>query len=137
MKTRRDVSLLILYDEKKRILLQHREKDIKILPDYWGFFGGQIEKNETPLQAVKREANEELEYIPAKPKLILTQKYLHPEKEKEYFGKKFVFLSQYDESQKLELREGQGMGWYKIFETNKLKIIDHDREVLKIIEKYL
>jgi len=48
------IALVILYDSKKRLLLQHRSDDSKVLPGYWGFFGGNIEKGETPEKAVKR-----------------------------------------------------------------------------------
>ncbi|HIH17265.1 MAG: 7,8-dihydro-8-oxoguanine triphosphatase [archaeon GW2011_AR6] len=60
---RRDVAVIILYDNKKRILLQHRGKNSPRLPGYWAFFGGGIEKGETPEQAVRRECKEELNYI--------------------------------------------------------------------------
>jgi 8-oxo-dGTP pyrophosphatase MutT (NUDIX family) len=34
----------ILRDEEGRILLQHRDKNIKRFPNCWGFFGGGIEE---------------------------------------------------------------------------------------------
>ena len=57
----RNVSVLALYNDQKEILLQHRSKDALRLPDYWAFFGGGIEGEETPEQAIAREILEELE----------------------------------------------------------------------------
>lgn len=61
MQYKRRVSLLILFDtETKKILLQKRDSDASSLPGYWSFFGGGIEDIESPVEAVKREAMEEL-----------------------------------------------------------------------------
>lgn len=43
-----------------RILLQYRSADAPRYPLHWGFFGGGVEAGETHLQAVLREAEEEL-----------------------------------------------------------------------------
>ena len=56
----RSSALFVLKDKKGKIILQHRDKNIKRFPDYWGFFGSEIERGETPENAVKREAKEEL-----------------------------------------------------------------------------
>ena len=104
---------IILFDKDKRILLQHRTEDDKKYPGMWGFFGGGIEGNETPLEAVKRECFEELNYKLKNPKLILKKKIV---------GKTFfLFLEKYDPSKKLTLQEGQGMGWFRIDEVNEIK----------------
>ncbi|MDP2708681.1 MAG: NUDIX domain-containing protein [bacterium] len=62
----RNVALIILFDQDKKILLQHRAEDAKRLPGYWGFFGGGIDQGETPEQAVRRETMEVLKYIEGK-----------------------------------------------------------------------
>ena len=51
---------IILTDNKGRILLQHRDNDAPRYPGRWGLFGGQLEKDETPEQAVRRETKEEI-----------------------------------------------------------------------------
>lgn len=71
----RNVSLLLLFDEKKRILLQHRTDDAPRLAGYWAFFGGGIEKGETPEDAVRREIMEELEYELVNPNLVMVQDF--------------------------------------------------------------
>jgi len=51
---------VILINNEEMILLQHRGKDARWNQGSWGEFGGQIEKGETPKEAVKRELKEEL-----------------------------------------------------------------------------
>ena len=48
-----------LQNEYNEVLLIHRGKDKKILPGFYNGIGGQIEPNETPLEAIKREVKEE------------------------------------------------------------------------------
>ncbi len=55
----REVAIIIFYNDK--ILLQDR-KGLKKDSADWGFFGGGIEKGETPEEAVIRETEEELEH---------------------------------------------------------------------------
>lgn len=71
-------ALLIPINSKKQILIQDRRGYKK--PD-WGFFGGGIEGEETPLEAVTRETREELQID------------VHPE-ELEYLG---VYVTNKDE----------------------------------------
>ncbi|TSC61550.1 MAG: hypothetical protein G01um101448_1135 [Parcubacteria group bacterium Gr01-1014_48] len=45
------------------VFLQRRSKDAPRLPDFFGFFGGGIEGDETPKEALLREVKEELDYV--------------------------------------------------------------------------
>ncbi|MBI2474857.1 NUDIX domain-containing protein [Candidatus Uhrbacteria bacterium] len=129
----RNVAIIILYDQDKKILLQHRAEDAERLPGYWAFFGGGIEAGETPEQAVKRETLEELNYTLKNPKMIMKQDFLS----KDETNEKHVFVEEFDPSKIITLGEGQNFGWFHLSEINKLKIIDHDIEVLKYIkDKY-
>ena len=125
----KQVSLLLLFDKDKRILFQHRSKDMDNLPNYWAFFGGHIEEGETPEQALVRESEEELEYTPKNPRLAMTQEFEHENIQ----YKKYVYMEEYDNS-KLVQHEGQAMGWYNLDETKNLKMIFHDREVIEFIK---
>ena len=129
----RNVAIIILYDQDKKILLQHRAEDAERLPGYWAFFGGGIEAGETPERAVKRETLEELNYTLKNPRLIMKQDFLS----KDETNEKHVFVEEFDPSKKITLGEGQNFGWFHLSEISRLKIIDHDIEVLKYIkEKY-
>lgn len=125
---KRNVALIILYDEENKILLQHRDKNIKRLPGYWAFFGGGIENQENPKTAVKRETFEELNYSLVRPKLIMIQKIKNT---------KYVFVEKCKDKSLLTLQEGQAMGWYAISETKKLKMSVDDRKILGYIKTKL
>ena len=129
----RNISAIILYNKNKKILLQHRAEDAERLPGYWAFFGGGIEKGETPKQAVRREALEELNYPLDNPKLVMKQIFFYKKEKNE----KYVFMEEYDSSKKLILGEGQNMKWWCLSDLGGLKIVDHDIEVLEYIkDKY-
>lgn len=52
---------LIFLKNNNKILLQLRDNKPTIYyPNYWAPIGGEIEDNETPLEAAKRESNEEI-----------------------------------------------------------------------------
>ena len=129
----RNISAIILYDKNKKILLQHRAEDAERLPGYWAFFGGGIEKGETPEQAVRREALEELNYPLNNPKLIMKQFFFYKNEKNE----KNIFMEEYNPSRELILGEGQDMKWWHLSKLGRLKIVDHDAKVLEYIkDKY-
>lgn len=126
----RNLAVIILYNKNKKILLQHRAEDARRAPGYWGLFGGGIEAGETPEQAVRRETMEELNYQLENLRLVMIQNWRDDKN-------KYVFVEEYNENKKLTLGEGQGLAWYDLTEVGKLKLLDHDREVLEYIkEKY-
>ncbi|MFQ5861542.1 MAG: NUDIX domain-containing protein [Candidatus Brocadiales bacterium] len=134
MEAKYRVALIILYDPGRRLLLQHRTKDAKILPDYWAFFGGSVRQGETPHEAVRREALEELNYKLKAPQLFIEQDFKIGSTE----GYMYVYIEAFDSDKSLlNLQEGQGWGWYKASEVDGLRMIDHDRKLVKSITRYL
>jgi len=125
------VTALILYDEKHRILLQHRTDDAPTFPGRWGFFGGEIERRETPEEAMKRETLEELAYELRRPRLWTIRRFTH----QGLNYTQYVFLEAYDGSE-LILGEGQGMGWFLPSETKDLAMISHAREVVEALGQH-
>ena len=119
-----DASVIILYNEEGKMLLEHRADTRKRWPSVWALFGGRPDEGETPEETVRREAKEELGYTLSNPVLIFTQTL--PKKE----GKKFVFVEKYDDVQKIVLlpHESQGYGWFSYEETLEIECIPHDRE---------
>jgi 8-oxo-dGTP pyrophosphatase MutT (NUDIX family) len=58
------VALVFLHYDYNLFLLQLRDFNPDIVyPGHWGGFGGEIEKNETAIEASFREINEELGYV--------------------------------------------------------------------------
>lgn len=60
------VAIAIL-SQDGQVLMQLRDNIPNIIyPGYWGFFGGHLEPGETPMEALKREIQEEINYaVPA------------------------------------------------------------------------
>lgn len=121
----RKTSQIILFTKEGKILLQHRAADAKRNPNNWGSFGGGIEEGETPEQAARREAFEEIEYTLQNPKLIDEEAENGSEEITTY-----TFTEEYDSSQPIVLHEGQGYGWFTIPEALELPMSDHQRPTL-------
>ena len=118
--------LLFLINPDGKLLLQHRDDDAPTYPGYWGFFGGAIEVGETSLEAIRREAYEELRYSPQVKTPTLVVEYSDALTHR--FGKKYYFVVHLKENPILDLQEGQGMRWLGIDECEGLKISDYNRQ---------
>jgi mutator protein MutT len=128
----RNVSVLILYKADGKILLQHRSKDAPTLPDHWSFFGGGVEEGESPEQAVRREAVEELGYQLASPRLFSVKQIAVEKRELTLH----VFVERYDGGL-LTLGEGQAMGWFLPDATKDLLILDGVRAIIEAVGEAL
>ena len=124
-------SLIILYQNDK-VLLQKRTKDAPILAGYWAFFGGGIEKDEKPLDAMVREAYEELEFISKFPIFLLEQEFTLEGKS----GYMYVYIEHINlDTTMLVCHEGERLGWFCIDEIESLKMLKHDKEIVyKVFE---
>lgn len=128
---RLDVALILLFDRRRRLLLQHRTSDAWIMPDHWAFFGGAIEASETPEEAVRREAVEELGHVLQAPRLVRSVAYRH----EDLWGWIHVFAEAFfGDKSRLELHEGQGWGWYELAETGALLMIERDRGIAAAVD---
>lgn len=59
------IASAILFTEDERYLFQLRDDKLGLpLRNHWAFFGGEVDPGETPGQAVLREIEEELTYMP-------------------------------------------------------------------------
>jgi len=126
--TATELSAIILYDHKNRILLQHRTNDAPTFPGYWSFFGGGVEPGETPEQAAVRETLEELSYALKMPQHWMSQHFVHD-------GRTYtqhIFLERYNGSE-LVLGEGQAMKWFAARETGTLLMNAHSRAAVEAL----
>jgi len=117
----------ILFDKDNKIILQHRDAEAPQFALYWSLFGGGIEEGETPEEAVRREAQEELQIKLYDLKLFKRHEY----KEKSGLREEFVFVSPLRntvEELKKKQTEGDTLGLFSFEEINKLKVIPRDLE---------
>ncbi len=143
MKTRK-VSVIIFYDDKKRILLQDR-RGINKLGEAWGFFGGKIEEGESPEQAVVRETKEELNFDLKNYKYVGEYTYGVDESLRKKFNFDFenilcsVFVAPLKNNlSKFRLKEGRRMKLFSLSEAEKLKMVSkEDTEMIRKLNKIL
>jgi 8-oxo-dGTP pyrophosphatase MutT (NUDIX family) len=113
---------IILYNKETKILFQERGDEAPTYPSKWGMFGGAIEKGETPLEAIKRECMEELDYELNEPPLIYQGKYC--------MGYAYIFAQKFDNTKKLILGEGKSMKWFSLEELKNVETVPFDFKIL-------
>jgi 8-oxo-dGTP diphosphatase len=130
----RNVAAIIFYDKDKRILLQDR-KGISKVGEEWGFFGGEIKKDETPEQAVVRETKEELNFD------LKEYKYIgeYTGEAKNLFIVCKIFISYLGKNlSKFKQAEGKNMQLFSLNEAEKLKFpSEGDIEMIRRLKKIL
>ena len=107
--------LILLIDEQKQFILQHRDdKDTIWNPNAWSTFGGAVDAGETTEQAVIRETKEELNYTLEAP-ILLLNRILD-------FGHIYIYYKHIYNKEKEDfiLLEGDDWGWFTIEELYKL-----------------
>jgi 8-oxo-dGTP pyrophosphatase MutT (NUDIX family) len=126
---KREISILIPYKKENGLIsvyLQKRLKSAKRLPDYFGFFGGGIENEETIEQGLRREMEEEIGFIPEG--YVFFRTYEFPRSIKN------IYTLEVDDSfeKKVTILEGEYGKWFSKDESyNEKKLIDEDKLVLK------
>ena len=130
---KRRVAVVIFYDENKRILLQDRS-GISKHGEEWGFFGGGIEKDETPEEAVVREIKEELDFQLDDYSFLKEVHYVTPE----FNITLYAFIAPLkDKLKKFNQKEGKGMKLYSLEQAKKLKMVLTDPLVLDALKEVL
>jgi 8-oxo-dGTP pyrophosphatase MutT (NUDIX family) len=102
--------------QNERFLLQLRDDSPEIAyPNQWSFFGGEIESEEAPWQALQRELEEELEWRPEHGAFLYH--WINPEHpcRIHFFNVPFT-----GNKQQLILHEGQGLGWFTLMELENV-----------------
>ena len=130
-KTVRNISVIVLYDNERKILLQLKDEGYERYPNHWCFFGGDIEFKETPESAVHRETLEELDYKLKNPRKLMIYSF----DVGDYSGKIHVFIERYDNKSLLKLNEGKDLGWFYMKDALKLKLTPNTGNILVYIMK--
>lgn len=102
--------VLFLSIETGRCLLQLRNSN-KRQKGTWGFFGGLLEKGETPYEAIQRELTEEIGFVPELQKLNPIDVYQSKDKKFMYYS--FVYVVECEFIPTLNA-ESAGYAWVNI-----------------------
>lgn len=115
------VSLIVLKNKDKFLLYLRDDKNNISYPNYWSLIGGMIEKNETPLKAIKREIKEEINCNIEKIKFIGRIKVLNDPMCADHTI--FVFKGEINENiNNINLTEGQKISYFKLSKLKELKM---------------
>lgn len=117
---------LIIENAEREILLQLRDNKPDLeYPNCWGTFGGQIEEEETPQEALVREIKEELGYHVESPELYGIYSF---------DGYDIYMFSMIDKKITLndfDVREGQRAGFFSRDEATKIPCAFNCREIVE------
>lgn len=110
---------IIIYNDKNQVLLQLRNNDHSIkYPNNWVLFGGAMNPNEVPEQAVKREIYEEIGIILRNISFFRNYVYI----DEDEVHKQYIFKLQSNlDLNKIILKEGAD---FKFFSKKELENID-------------
>jgi 8-oxo-dGTP diphosphatase len=119
---------VILYTDDGKVLLQQRDNKPSIkYPGYWVIFGGGVEENETPEQAIRREMVEELGLKLGEIRLISTPTL----RLDNALIKQYIYISKLTTTpDKLVLSEGSAFGLFSKEMIEEIKIGFNFREIL-------
>ncbi len=127
----RKVSTVIFYTDDGRILLQDREGIAKFGEEY-DFFGGGIDTGENPLDAIKRELKEEMDYEPLDLKFFKMFDF----KIDAYNSRtEYVFIAKAPDFDKVTVLEGKAAKLFTIQEALKLKLFPYDDIIINDFAK--
>lgn len=133
------VAAIIFYQNKYLFQKRDNKKEI-FYPNFYGLFGGERNKNEKPIEVVKRELFEEISLEFVNIKHFITIKLNSPNfnpKEASVF-KRYIFVCKLpqDFKKNIKLNEGQRFKFIDINKVNKLKIAPFDYAIIKYYDLF-
>lgn len=102
--------VLFLARDTGRCLLQLRNSD-KRFKHTWGFWGGTMEKGETPFECIQRELKEEIGFVPDLQKLNPID--IYQSRNKQFYYYSFVYVTETEFMPELN-SESAGYAWVDI-----------------------
>ncbi len=128
----RQVSTIVFYDRNYRILLQNR-KGISKFGEEWGFFGGSIEDEESPAEALMREVMEELEYKITNFKFFKSYSAILPGNIRAI---EYVHIAKFPGFNVLNQKEGDSCELFDIKKAKKLRLLPAYYQMLDDLDEF-
>ena len=125
----------IIINNKNEILLQLRDDKPDIFyPKNWGFFGGAIEKDESDIDALKRELHEELNFQFNVFEFLTRFDFdLTCVNQNKVYRSFYVSYAKLDNLDHFLLNEGKEMKFFTLEEANKISnFVPYDKFALSI-----
>ena len=130
--SKRVQAVLIPYQirEKSIFVFLQKRSITQRLPNYYGFFGGHLENDETPEEGMLREIKEELDYTPKNYQFLKAFEFTRSIRNVYYMRAEDDFEKQ------ITVLEGQYGKYFKEDEAlSEPLLIDEDKEVLQAFYK--
>lgn len=124
-----DAVAALVQMEDGRYLMQHRDDIPEIwYPGHWGCFGGAVNDGEAPVDALRRELQEEIEFVPREPVYFTRFDFdLGELRMGRYYRIYYVVRMTEAERRRLVLHEGQAFGAFTGEELlNQMRITPYD-----------
>jgi 8-oxo-dGTP pyrophosphatase MutT (NUDIX family) len=118
---------VILVDGSKYLMQLRDNKPTIFYPGHWGLFGGAVDGNESPEQAVRRELDEELGFRPAEISFLTEFNF-----DLSFVGGKRIYRRYYevratgDQIASLRLTEGSAMDAFRPETLFNLRLTPYD-----------
>ncbi len=126
------VKVFIKNKSTGKFLFHLRDNDPNIPnPNKWSLFGGGIEKDESPEEALKREVLEEIGIEIDSISLIETIPITQKVKEKEFPIKIYLFKAETKNNQITKLTEGKEAAWFNIDEILEKDLVPNLKLLLE------
>ena len=124
----------IIRTPQEKFLMQLRDDVPNIwYPGTWGCFGGAIDDGEKPLEALRRELNEELEMNLGAATLVSRLEFdLRPAGLERYFREYYLVEPTGPELEKLVLHEGERMAEFSFEELGSVPVTPYDAFALHL-----
>jgi 8-oxo-dGTP pyrophosphatase MutT (NUDIX family) len=123
-----DSAAAIIFVEGSKYLMQLRDRKPTIFyPGHWGLFGGAVDVDESPEQAVRRELEEELGFHPAEVDFLTEFSF-----DLQFVGSKRIYRRYYEvqttdkEIESLRLSEGTAMEAFRPETLFSLRLTPYD-----------
>jgi 8-oxo-dGTP diphosphatase len=124
-------SLVIIFNDKNKVLLLKRSQKVDTYRGLWGFPGGKIEDGETSVDAAVREVSEETGLEVYQKKLV----YVFTMIKEPYKHIVFFLTNEWSGSPRVDW-ESDEFGWFDPSELSDLNMVPAPKIVFDMIESW-